>query len=143
MPFSRAVESLKLQPEWKPIGRPQSVGRSAIDPPTPRSVSERCRYTESARHTDCSDDRLRPNDHRRIIELVGQVLRPELQAPFLIGRFDSDLRVEQHVRRHRQPWRSEEHTSELQSLMRISYAVFCLKNKTNKYTIEQITIEYV
>src|SRR3546814_5919851 len=28
--------------------------------------------------------------------------------------------------------RSEEHTSELQSLMRISYAVFCLKNKNNK-----------
>src|SRR3546814_1055448 len=27
--------------------------------------------------------------------------------------------------------RSEEHTSELQSLMRISYAVFCLKKKTN------------
>src|SRR3546814_3406928 len=34
-------------------------------------------------------------------------------------------------------FRSEEHTSELQSLMRISYAVFCLKkkiNKTNKQT---------
>src|SRR3546814_10554669 len=29
--------------------------------------------------------------------------------------------------------RSEEHTSELQSLMRISYAVFCLKQKTNIY----------
>src|SRR3546814_8768419 len=29
------------------------------------------------------------------------------------------------------PDRSEEHTSELQSLMRISYAVFCLKKKTN------------
>src|SRR3546814_3181861 len=29
------------------------------------------------------------------------------------------------------PLRSEEHTSELQSLMRISYAVFCLKKKTN------------
>src|SRR3546814_10109444 len=28
--------------------------------------------------------------------------------------------------------RSEEHTSELQSLMRTSYAVFCLKKKTNK-----------
>src|SRR3546814_7893576 len=28
--------------------------------------------------------------------------------------------------------RSEEHTSELQSLMRISYAVFCLKKKQNK-----------
>src|SRR3546814_6487053 len=33
--------------------------------------------------------------------------------------------------------RSEEHTSELQSLMRISYAVFCLKKKKNKpvYTV--------
>src|SRR3546814_4769101 len=30
--------------------------------------------------------------------------------------------------------RSEEHTSELQSLMRISYAVFCLKNKKTKNT---------
>src|SRR3546814_7805973 len=29
------------------------------------------------------------------------------------------------------PWRSEEHTSELQSLMRNSYAVFCLQNKKN------------
>src|SRR3546814_7368339 len=31
------------------------------------------------------------------------------------------------------PGRSEEHTSELQSLMRISYAVFCLKKKKNKH----------
>src|SRR3546814_2341388 len=31
--------------------------------------------------------------------------------------------------------RSEEHTSELQSLMRISYAVFCLKNKKQKQKI--------
>src|SRR3546814_7172870 len=34
--------------------------------------------------------------------------------------------------------RSEEHTSELQSLMRISYAVFCLKKK-KKYTIKHNT----
>src|SRR3546814_8608130 len=32
------------------------------------------------------------------------------------------------------PSRSEEHTSELQSLMRISYAVFCLKKKKNTNT---------
>src|SRR3546814_4778609 len=32
------------------------------------------------------------------------------------------------------PGRSEEHTSELQSLMRISYAVFCLKKQTNTTT---------
>src|SRR3546814_2093906 len=44
----------------------------------------------------------------------------------------------QNVRRSRThpcPWfRSEEHTSELQSLMRISYAVFCLKKKKKKTT---------
>src|SRR3546814_4930595 len=33
--------------------------------------------------------------------------------------------------------RSEEHTSELQSLMRISYAVFCLKKKTQTHKIPQ------
>src|SRR3546814_4050838 len=36
------------------------------------------------------------------------------------------------------PQRSEEHTSELQSLMRTSYAVFCLKKKKNCPTIETI-----
>src|SRR3546814_3134822 len=30
-------------------------------------------------------------------------------------------------------WRSEEHTSEIQSLMRLSYAVFCLKKKKQQY----------
>src|SRR3546814_2222441 len=34
------------------------------------------------------------------------------------------------------PHRSEEHTSELQSLMRISYAVFCLKKNKNTYTVD-------
>src|SRR3546814_2917824 len=44
------------------------------------------------------------------------------------------------LRRHRRP-RSEEHTSELQSLMRISYAVFCLKKKKiNKTTTPPTTI---
>src|SRR3546814_7587837 len=33
--------------------------------------------------------------------------------------------------------RSEEHTSELQSLMRISYAVFCLKKKKNTSTVSR------
>src|SRR3546814_3354916 len=35
------------------------------------------------------------------------------------------------------PGRSEEHTSELPSLMRISYAVFCLKKKKNTNTTQQ------
>src|SRR3546814_3790981 len=37
---------------------------------------------------------------------------------------------------HRE-WRSEEHTSELPSLMRISYAVFCLKKKYKQDTAEE------
>src|SRR3546814_7687494 len=36
--------------------------------------------------------------------------------------------------------RSEEHTSELQSLMRISYAVFCLKKKTTRQILYETNI---
>src|SRR3546814_972924 len=51
---------------------------------------------------------------------------------FGLGQFDdraARLLVRPPDRLHR--LRSEEHTSELQSLMRISYAVFCLKNKSH------------
>src|SRR3546814_2048576 len=41
-------------------------------------------------------------------------------------------------------FRSEEHTSELQSLMRISYAVFCLNNKQDKsHSRDPLPIHYV
>src|SRR3546814_9864982 len=40
----------------------------------------------------------------------------------------------------RRAMRSEEHTSELQSLMRISYAVFCLKKKTKRNIMNQTYI---
>src|SRR3546814_4489300 len=39
--------------------------------------------------------------------------------------------------------RSEEHTSELQSLMRSSYAVFCLKKKKSEYKNDIVCIEYM
>src|SRR3546814_8981459 len=45
-------------------------------------------------------------------------------AKRIAGRYD----------RHDRRGKSEEHTSELQSLMRISYAVFCLKKKTTTTT---------
>src|SRR3546814_1828060 len=50
-------------------------------------------------------------------------------AEMLVGRLDGKIEVDFDTAR-----RSEEHTSELQSLMRISYAVFCLKKKTKTYT---------
>src|SRR3546814_1208684 len=43
--------------------------------------------------------------------------------------------------RRRQGRRSEEHTSELQSLMRISYAVFCLKKKKSNKQTKQTTMK--
>src|SRR3546814_3147532 len=55
-----------------------------------------------------------------------------------VGHVDRLIPREQHYIDTRQPEyntcriRSEEHTSELQSLMRISYAVFCLKKKTKQ-----------
>src|SRR3546814_7514237 len=49
-----------------------------------------------------------------------------LQPAIGIGDIDPELRID------RVAARSEEHTSELQSLMRISYAVFCLKKKKTK-----------
>src|SRR3546814_5048820 len=39
--------------------------------------------------------------------------------------------------------RSEEHTSELQSLMRISYDVFCLKKKKQKYNHDKVTLIHI
>src|SRR3546814_10783643 len=60
------------------------------------------------------------NAVRRVIECGFRVVQP----------FCPGSRAAQPVAR--QPGRSEEHTSELQSLMRISYAVFCLKKKKKK-----------
>src|SRR3546814_1057306 len=60
--------------------------------------------------------------------------------PLIIDQFDLSNSLFDHIELQYKPaasgtWivgmRSEEHTSELQSLMRISYAVFCLKKKNN------------
>src|SRR3546814_5007541 len=48
-------------------------------------------------------------------------------------------RVQRQIVRRLAVGRSEEHTSELQSLMRISYAVFCLKKKKTRKDKEQCT----
>src|SRR3546814_6506193 len=50
-----------------------------------------------------------------------------------------DQRQELRLNVDDQQGRSEEHTSELQSLMRISYAVFCLKKKQNQKTYNTST----
>src|SRR3546814_12174222 len=85
----------------------------------------------------------------------GEARQPSVQADARVGRLlarrPEERDAEPHLRhrlaqpeaarrapppdgggRQARPSRSEEHTSELQSLMRISYAVFCLKKKKKK-----------
>src|SRR3546814_8169975 len=62
---------------------------------------------------------------RRKQEKVGRTAAADEQQQNHHGRDDDDRPL---------ATRSEEHTSELQSLMRISYAVFCLKKKKTNHT---------
>src|SRR3546814_4018552 len=86
---------------------------------------------------------------RVIGQYVRQLLQPEFrqfsQHYALAGNgiVKNDIEGRDAVGRHDQQLviahRSEEHTSELQSLMRISYAVFCLKKKIhNTYQINSL-----
>src|SRR3546814_1938253 len=56
-------------------------------------------------------------------------LRHLQRSPLARNSLSAGARLHPQIRQ-----RSEEHTSELQSLMRISYAVFCLKKKTHNVT---------
>src|SRR3546814_4929351 len=75
-------------------------------------------------------------------EIVRSESRVEVRRQIIVTdrqhMLDADIAAPLRRELQRQPGdiRSEEHTSELQSLMRISYAVFCLKKKKNiiKYT---------
>src|SRR3546814_1617543 len=64
-------------------------------------------------------------DHAPYLDLIPVANIHESVRPFTVR-----ARLLAHTgQKDTQPIRSEEHTSELQSLMRISYAVFCLKKK--------------
>src|SRR3546814_5145201 len=74
----------------------------------------------------------------RTANLDGDTIQPGETAFFIGPHFFVSVR-HGSARTHTDV-RSEEHTSELQSLMRISYAVFCLKkNKPNKTNTQQHT----
>src|SRR3546814_1685175 len=62
---------------------------------------------------------------RRLVVADGPHHAPPGRAELVLDQQVGDREAEQHEAEVR----SEEHTSELQSLMRISYAVFCLKKK--------------
>src|SRR3546814_3551891 len=62
-------------------------------------------------------------DEEALVRAQPQALH-DPQQPFRVGLQPVDVGIDGR-------YRSEEHTSELQSLMRISYAVFCLQKKTH------------
>src|SRR3546814_1000168 len=71
----------------------------------------------------------RQADHCRIVWKTAR-MHAERDHPLHFGKRQVDVpKRQKRERNHAAGIRSEEHTSELQSLMRISYAVFCLKKK--------------
>src|SRR3546814_6655790 len=73
-------------------------------------------------------------DRRRarvVVALIGLGVRRLSITPASVGPVKAMIRTVDAAELRR---RSEEHTSELPSLMRISYAVFCLKKKKHKHT---------
>src|SRR3546814_7314721 len=98
-----------------------------------RGVSGReCARLSEFLHADGPQHRARPHltgVHDRIADRLCDGLHPP----------DASEKTACGRRARRCAARSEEHTSELQSLMRISYAVFCLKKKkqTQQYMIQR------
>src|SRR3546814_4443385 len=99
-------------------------------------------YTTLFRSIPSTCDPL-PNAGSMLSTIVVQNSAPSRMPP--ISGATSWLKVfageTNHCRRkyHTEAKRSEEHTSELQSLMRISYAVFCLKKKKKQKNKKQYT----
>src|SRR3546814_7818608 len=96
-------------------------------PPRSTRTDTLCPYTPLFRS---HDDAIRPHAKRVLDEVALSDLAPALD----IGRPGFEPRHMPLLQLKLGRIRSEEHTSELQSLMRISYAVFCLKKKTHKTT---------
>src|SRR3546814_6523044 len=68
-----------------------------------------------------------PPEEQHVVIVGGGLLGLELAAA--LKKKNINISIVQRAPRLMERQRSEEHTSELQSLMRITYAVFCLKNK--------------
>src|SRR3546814_8240622 len=91
----------------------------------------------SSRHhgrSSCSPQRGGTGRSPRQADLTSSTTAPEAYGRGLAGGDSLNAPTANSTARSR----SEEHTSELQSLMRISYAVFCLKKKKQKQVIKKI-----
>src|SRR3546814_8894855 len=78
-------------------------------------------------------------DVQRVLIEAARCDDPQLALLEQRGEFDQGHGGQTLARMGEKSVRSEEHTSELQSLMRISYAVFCLKKKNKRHQTTQET----
>src|SRR3546814_6586031 len=73
-----------------------------------------------------------------LFDRVFEIMRALDEFELLVGRAEEIENLARVARENAGVGRSEEHTSELQSLMRISYAVFCLKKTQHFYRIKSV-----
>src|SRR3546814_4626501 len=102
-------------------------------------------FRSTNKHRACLDPLLERKTSKEIARMIG-LAKPTVdqrltKARSILGVDTRDQAAVEYARLKKKydriTYRSEEHTSELQSLMRISYAVFCLKNKTKHLPINQ------
>src|SRR3546814_7213550 len=88
---------------------------------------------------------LPPRAHRLLILACSATKRQDDGYMPAIDRYDGPLwqTVRCHAGDRKMLKRSEEHTSELQSLMRISYAVFCLKKKNKQLMLISMNMLHI
>src|SRR3546814_19249048 len=100
---------------------PRSTRTDTLLPYTTLVRSAHLRYAPEGGNWDftLSADYNKSHDNGQLTVLTGA--NPLVFGPALAQQLEANYG---HSKEH---WRSEEHTSEIQSLMRISYAVFCLK----------------
>src|SRR3546814_8091053 len=121
---------------------PRSTRTDTLFPYTTlfRSARDECRAAGPQRAFDRLCDRFR---HAAVAGLRRRrILLRSHPARAMVARARDRLRLRTVVPVEEHP-RSEEHTSELQSLMRISYAVFCLKKKNTNKTETQTKMRHI
>src|SRR3546814_3135792 len=107
-----------------PAGHFRAVGTASFGRTMRKPMPFDQRPLEAAAMIDAASAAFEATGEKRWVEEAAHVYA------WYLG--ENDLRLPICTRDDGGCYRSEEHTSELQSLMRISYAVFCLKKKNNK-----------
>src|SRR3546814_1868346 len=119
---------------WQPFEAVIIVG-AAIGSFIIGNTASVVKATGSAINKSLKGSKYSKDNYVELISLLYQILK--------VAKTKGNLGLEKHIENPHdsalfQQFRSEEHTSELQSLMRISYAVFCLKKKKKKVHINII-----